>query len=95
MKVTNSIDEHLLAELMEEAREEGVPLSRFVANAAEQALRHRVGKRVLDEWHAEHGAFLLEELAAARPEIAPRADRFTFLLSSSVKSGGMREGRSC
>jgi hypothetical protein len=36
----------------------------------EHALRIRIGLDALAEWHAEHGAFTLQELAAARSEMA-------------------------
>ena len=69
-KVTITLDEDLLEALSAEAREEGMPLSRLVASAAEQELRRRIARRVLEEWEAEHGAFTPDELAAARAEIA-------------------------
>ena len=52
------------------AREEGVPLSRLVANAVERELRLRGGRAVVREWQAEHGAFTPSELAAVRAEMA-------------------------
>lgn len=69
-KVTITLDEHLLAELSEVARDEGIPLSRLVASAAEHELRQRIARKVLEEWAAEHGAFTPDELAAAKAEIA-------------------------
>lgn len=40
------------------------------ASAAENELRRRVGRRLIADWQAEHGAFTVEELAAARAEMA-------------------------
>jgi hypothetical protein len=69
-KVTITLDEALVEALAGAAEEEGVPLSRFVAGAAERELRLRAGRVVVQEWQAEHGAFTPEELAAARAEMA-------------------------
>ncbi|MEU5942358.1 hypothetical protein ABZ807_24975 [Micromonospora sp. NPDC047548] len=41
-----------------------------MASAAESELRRRVGRRLVADWQAEHGAFTLEEIAAARAEMA-------------------------
>lgn len=69
-KVTITLDEHLLDELNAVAREDGVPLSRLVASAAEQELRLRIARKEMADWEAEHGALQPDELAAARAEIA-------------------------
>ncbi|PTA45050.1 hypothetical protein [Micromonospora sp. RP3T] len=69
-KVTVTLPEELVAALGAAAQEDGVPLSRLVANAAESELRRRVGRRLVADWQAEHGAFTAEELAAARAEMA-------------------------
>jgi hypothetical protein len=69
-KVTVTLPEELVEALGSAAREDGVPLSRLVASAAESELRRRVGRKVVADWQAEHGAFTLEELAAARAEMA-------------------------
>ncbi|GAA2639977.1 hypothetical protein Adu01nite_75770 [Paractinoplanes durhamensis] len=69
-KVTVTLPEELVEALGAAAREDGVPLSRLVANAAESELRRRVGRHLVAEWQAEHGAFTGEELAAARAEMA-------------------------
>ncbi|WP_229399245.1 ribbon-helix-helix domain-containing protein [Micromonospora okii] len=69
-KVTVTLPEELVEALGAAAREDGVPLSRLVANAAESELRRRVGRRLVAEWQAEHGAFTVEEIAAARAEMA-------------------------
>lgn len=82
-KVTITLDEGLLEAVGVAAREAGVPLSRFIASAAEREMRLHVGRRVVDEWQAEHGAFTPEELAAARAEIAA-ADNEYFRGDASV-----------
>jgi hypothetical protein len=69
-KVTVTLPEDLVEALGQAAREDGVPLSRLVAGAAEWELRRRVGRRLVADWQAEHGAFTAEELAAARAEMA-------------------------
>lgn len=69
-KVTVTLPEELVTALGEAAREDGVPLSRLVASAAENELRRRVGCRLIADWQAEHGAFTVEELAATRAEMA-------------------------
>jgi hypothetical protein len=69
-KVTVTLPQELVDALGAAAREDGVPLSRLVANAAEWELRRRVGRQLIAEWQAEHGAFTAGELAAARAEMA-------------------------
>ncbi|MCP3766804.1 MULTISPECIES: hypothetical protein [Streptomyces] len=82
-KVTITLDESLVAALAGAAEEEGIPLSRLVAGAAERELRLRAGRAVVQEWQAEHGGFTPEELAAARSEMA---DADAEYLSSSRTS---------
>ena len=69
-KVTITLDNDLVDAMGVAARQAGVPLSRFIASAAEHEMRLHIGRQVLAEWQAEHGAFTPEELAAARAEIA-------------------------
>jgi len=69
-KVTITLPEDLVEALGAAAREDGIPLSRLVASAAEWELRRRVGRKLVADWQAEHGAFTAEELAAARAEMA-------------------------
>nr|MDT0662947.1 hypothetical protein [Micromonospora sp. DSM 115978] len=69
-KVTITLPDELVAALGVAAREDGVPLSRLLSNAAECELRRRAGRRLVADWQAEHGAFTAEELAAARAEMA-------------------------
>ena len=79
-KVTETLPEELFEALGSAAREDGVPLSRLVASAAESELRRRVGRRLVADWQAEHGTFTVEELAAARAEMAA-ADAEAFNIS--------------
>jgi len=69
-KVTVTLPEELVDALGAAARDEGIPLSRLVAGAAESELRRRVGRQLVTDWQAEHGAFTAEELAAAKAEMA-------------------------
>jgi hypothetical protein len=69
-KVTITLDEGLVEAVGAAAREAGVPLSRFIASAAEREMRLHLGRQVVAEWEAEHGAFTPAELAAARAELA-------------------------
>jgi post-segregation antitoxin (ccd killing protein) len=68
----------LVEALAAAARAEGIPLSRLVASAAENELRRRVGRQLMADWQAEHGASSVEELAAARAEMAA-ADAEAFM----------------
>jgi post-segregation antitoxin (ccd killing protein) len=79
-KVTITLPEELVEALGLAAREDGVPLSRLVASAAESELRRRAGRQLVADWQAEHGAFTIEELAAARAEMAA-ADAEAFNVS--------------
>lgn len=69
-KVTITLDDSLVEALASAAKEEGIPLSRLVAGAAERELRLRAGRAVIQQWQAEHGAFTPQELAAARADMA-------------------------
>ena len=61
-KVTITLENDLVDAIGVAARE--------AASAAEREMRRHIGRQVLAEWQAEHGAFTPEELAAARAEIA-------------------------
>ncbi len=69
-KVTITLDERLLDELNAVAHEDGVPLSRLIASAAEHELRLRIAQKEMADWEVAHGALLPDELAAAKAEIA-------------------------
>jgi post-segregation antitoxin (ccd killing protein) len=82
-KVTITLDEGLVAAIARAARAAGIPVSRFIASAAEREMRLHIGRQVVAEWQAEHGAFTPEELAAARAELAA-ADEEYFQGDASV-----------
>jgi hypothetical protein len=69
-KITITLDEKLVEAMSVAAREAGIPLSRLIASAAEREMRLSIGRAVMAEWQAEHGAFTPDELAAARAELA-------------------------
>lgn len=69
-KVTITLPEELIEAIGTVAREDGVPVSRVIAGAAERELRLRIGRTLIDEWQDEHGRFTPEELAATRAEMA-------------------------
>lgn len=69
-KVTITLDEHLAEAMSAAAHRAGIPLSRLIASAAEREMRLSIGRAVVAEWQAEHGAFTPAELAAARAEMA-------------------------
>ena len=69
-KITITIAEELADAIAAAARDEGVPVSRVFAEAAERELRLRAGRALIAQWQAEHGAFTPEELASARAELA-------------------------
>jgi post-segregation antitoxin (ccd killing protein) len=79
-KVTITLPEELVEALGSAAQDDGIPLSRLVAVAAENELRRRAGRQLVADWQAEHGSFTIEELAAARAEMAA-ADAQAFELS--------------
>jgi hypothetical protein len=77
-KVTITLPEDLLAQLLAAAQEEDAPVSRLVAAAVEHELRQRAGRKFIEDWQAEHGTFTPEEIAAARAELAAAdAEYFT------------------
>ena len=69
-KITITLPDDLIAALGDVAEQDGVPLSRLIAGAAETELRRRGARKVIEEWQDEHGAFTPDELAAARAEMA-------------------------
>jgi hypothetical protein len=76
-KVTITLEEDLVQAMTAAARQAGIPLSRLIASAAEREMRLHMGRAVVAEWQAEHGAFTPEELAAARAELAAADLEFT------------------
>lgn len=83
-KVTITLEADLLEALSSEARDEGVPLSRLIASAAEWDLRRRIAEKEMANWEAEHGAVTPDELAAARAEIAAAEARYPGKFGGSV-----------
>ena len=57
------------------ARESGVGLSSWLAEAAARKLRADALREFLDEWEAEHGAPTSEELAKAEEELGLRTGK--------------------
>jgi len=69
-KVTITLAEDLVERISAAAHEDEIPVSRLVASAVERELRLRLGRKLIAEWQAGHGAFTPQELAAARAEMA-------------------------
>ncbi len=64
-KMSISLPADLAAQVREAARSAGVPLSRWVADAAAQRARFEAFDRFLEEWEREHGPITAEELRQA------------------------------
>jgi cytosine/adenosine deaminase-related metal-dependent hydrolase len=69
-KFTITMADDLVEAIAAAAREDGIPVSRLIAAAAERELRLRAGRKFIADWQAGHGAFGPDELAAARAEMA-------------------------
>lgn len=69
-KITITLPDQLIDALGDAAEQDGIPLSRLIAGAAETELRRRGARKVIQDWQTEHGAFTAGELAAARAEMA-------------------------
>jgi cytosine/adenosine deaminase-related metal-dependent hydrolase len=69
-KITITVAGDLADAIAAAARDDGVPVSRVFAEAAERELRLRAGRALITEWQAGHGALTPEELALARAELA-------------------------
>jgi hypothetical protein len=63
-KLSISMPPDLAEQVREAAREDGVSLSAFMSEAAEDAMRRRGMRVALEEWEAEFGAVTPEEAAA-------------------------------
>jgi hypothetical protein len=59
------MDEELLDEVELAAREAGMTVSAWMAEAARERLRLLGWRALIEEWEAEHGAFTEEELREA------------------------------
>lgn len=64
-KMSISLPAELAAEIRDAAKSVGVPVSRWVADAAAQRARFEAFDRFLEEWEREHGRITPEELRAA------------------------------
>jgi hypothetical protein len=73
-KFTISVPEGIDREIRQAAEAEGVPVSAWIARAAEEATLKRArlaaGLAAVAEWEAEHGAFTDTEKTAADAELA-------------------------
>jgi post-segregation antitoxin (ccd killing protein) len=69
-KVTVTLPEELVDQVNAAAAEAGIPVSRLVSSALERDLQRRLGRALMHDWQAEHGAFTPAEIAAARAEMA-------------------------
>ena len=68
-KMSVSFEATLGDEIRRAAREGGVGLSSWMAEAAARKLRADALREFLDEWEAEYGAFTPDELARAEAEL--------------------------
>ncbi len=68
-KFSASIEEALLAQSREDAEQEGVSLSTWLAEAARDRLRLRGLRRAVAAYEAEHGAITEEEMETVRAAI--------------------------
>ena len=71
-KMSVSFEATLGDEIRRAARERGVGLSSWLAEAAARKLRADALREFLDEWEAEHGAFTPDELERAEAELGLR-----------------------
>lgn len=69
-KVTITLSEELLKHSQQLAKRAGMPLSTWIARAAEHRARVEDGLAAMAEWEAEEGPITPEERAWARAEIA-------------------------
>ena len=72
-KIAISLDQELAHEIETAAQDEtGGNVSAWMAEAARERLRKRIGSRLIAEYEAEHGAITAEELAAAKRKLWPK-----------------------
>lgn len=69
-KLSVSFDADLGDAVRAAARQRGVGVSRWLAEAAAAKLRTEALAQYLDDWEAEHGALTADELAQAAAELA-------------------------
>lgn len=72
-KIAISLDQELAHEIETAAEDEtGGNVSAWMAEAARERLRKRIGRQLVAEYEAEHGAVTPEELAAASRKLWPK-----------------------
>lgn len=72
-KIAISLDQELAHEIETAAEDEtGGNVSAWMAEAARERLRKRIGRQLVAEYEAEHGAVTPEELAAASRRLWPK-----------------------
>jgi hypothetical protein len=72
-KIAISLDQELALEIETAAEDEtGGNVSAWMAEAARDRLRKRIGRQLVSEYEAEHGAITPEELAAASRTLWPK-----------------------
>lgn len=73
MKIAITVDSDVHAKLVRAAKAEDVSVSAWLTAAARTSLQIRDGLAAVADWEAEHGAFTLAELDAARERIQREA----------------------
>jgi hypothetical protein len=72
-KIAISLDQELAHEIETAAEDEtGGNVSAWMAEAARDRLRKRIGRQLVSEYEAEHGAITPEELAVAKRKLWPK-----------------------
>jgi hypothetical protein len=69
-KLSITLPADLAEDVERMARERGLPLSAWLAEAAEEAKRHQVALSAIADFEAEFGSFTDIELAEARARLA-------------------------
>ena len=69
-KLAITVDSDVHERVVAAAADEGVSVSAWMTAAARRSLLVRDGLRAVSEWEAEHGAFSVAELEAARRRVA-------------------------
>ena len=68
-RLSVAMDAELGRAVRSAAVQAGLSVSRWMTDAAEDHLRNQLLGAALDIWQAEHGAFTVEELAAAEQRL--------------------------
>jgi metal-responsive CopG/Arc/MetJ family transcriptional regulator len=72
-KIAISLDQELAQEIETAAQaESGGNVSAWMAEAARERLRTRIGRQLVAEYEAAHGAITADELAAAKRTLWPK-----------------------